>query len=1658
MKNVHLLDRQILHALRAGLLLCAVCAMASATSCQFGVAGGSATLSAHFTGITAATPISPNSVTITWQPQAGYTGYMIFSSSQDHPVASFTTGSSYTMTGLLASSTYSFSVVGTDPDGNQYGMDNQIQATTWKNFSGATQAVAIDSNTIGVAWSYNIGPTFNIYYNVGSSPAVASGNPPVLLAPNLTTLQPDGFNVSGLQASTNYSFSVVAVYADGTNSVSDSQVSSGQLTAGFTGKGTLAALPTITTQATISSNTPPTFVVSNGSANLLSDFYLYDPTQSLGRGAPLASINGDGMVVASAPLAAGTQTVVVGIQDVSQPGGTGATAVITGISVLAGLPNNGIAVVNATTPSAISPLPKISTNPISLGAFPLFTVSGSQPSYVTTLYNSANVALGTVTGNGTIKTNPGTPLPQGMNTLYAVVTAGQDSATVNGIQVKVRNIDAKAYTPVAGLNAGVGMQGVGTVMSVGDFNCDGYPDLAVGAPYGNGQVYVYYGTSTGLDFSAAPSITPSGPTKPLFIPSPTSYPLMNGGIGTGAYDGLTDFGVSLAAGNFNGYHDPVTGNACLDLAVGASALGNGGTVFVFYGSTGGLQTNGGVINPTALMSNQMTCTGAGGNSCQPEVLQAWSSGVSYQSYTGYNAQCGYPGFCEGIGFSLAAGDIDGDGYDDLVAGAPYYDVDFTEGMAGNIFMWRGTPIGVSPSAFTYAIPDAYTGTSAGTNFVQQGISVAIGHFVSTQKGQGTNVQDIAVSFNRLSTSAPGAGTNWAYQSGVAIFPGNNSPTQPVITDGAFHPTTVYLITPTACNWANQSACAQGMHGLIGADVNQDGYDDLIIGAPFAISGGAGKVLVYYGGPPSSFTTEVAATPSVSSQCPQVNTGCTTPLILTGPTATTYYGTSLGYLGDVNGDGFPDIGVGAILTNVGGGKYAGVSYILHGSAQGLSNTAYGTINPSKPAYSYFGASLAGANFSSANGFFDLYNLSYYNNSNSVTNPRVNFDTLAVGAPGESPPQAARNANGVVTNPLPQAGDTQSAGTISVFANSSPGFGLTLTNPTTLAAPTTTPSSVVATGALIAGDLNGDGYSDVIVKITIPGALVAGLQYDYSQTALQQVTQYGFIVYYGSSQGLITSPTPSYTPVQQTDPLIVTNFLVNGPAGTYSDPGLGLNIIPAGDTNGDGYADILASSTFSGYPTITNWSYLFYGSASGLVVSPAPTAVPYDSGHRPSLNPMIASLGMAVPFIYAGSNQPAGASGDFNGDGYSDIAMDNYYGVVILYGSSWGLVTGGNAYIPSYSTILPSEYAAAPAYDKTTSSGPTCSGTPLVCTPLYLNIGVLATGGIFNAGDMDGDHTDDLVLAAQSDPNWIDTEGTLYIYYGNTSNGIDPNLFVDLRISTTVTNRELGNQAYGYGAFGRAYDINGDGLADFVVTSIYEQKGYVVYGLPGNSNSQSPTSTSGAYLNQGLCEDTSGNPKTSYPCYVSITPTPTAGVPNYNPANVLDVVASAPNHCSSLPGQCNVLRFPLPGVGVCYRDGVFGVGDLTGDGLAEVVYAQNCTTVNSTAGVGQFYIYPGSAGGLQVTGQPTTQPSCYANGSCDPMLLNMPQNTPQIPAGLGPSWVSYDWNYGPPTPTFLHGTDVDGDGYNDFLVFGKGINTVDGAGNVLGAGMGGFFLFH
>src|SRR2546426_5436000 len=138
---------------------------------------------------------------------------------------------------------------------------------------------------------------------------------------------------------------------------------------------------------------------------------------------------------------------------------------------------------------------------------------------------------------------------------------------------------------------------------------------------------------------------------------------------------------------------------------------------------------------------------------------------------------------------------------------------------------------------------------------------------------------------------------------------------------------------------------------------------------------------------------------------------------------------------------------------------------------------------------------------------------------------------------------------------------------------------------------------------AGDVNGDGFSDVII-----GAYA----YDNGQSNEGRA-----FVYLGSASGL--AATPAWT-------------AESDQATAY----FGIAVASAGDVNGDGFSDVIVGAhTYDNGQTDEGRAFVYLGSASGLAATPAWTA---ESDQASAL------FGLSVA-----------SAGDVNGDGFSDVIV-------------------------------------------------------------------------------------------------------------------------------------------------------------------------------------------------------------------------------------------------------------------------------------------------------------------------------------------------------------------------------------------------------------------
>ena len=413
------------------------------------------------------------------------------------------------------------------------------------------------------------------------------------------------------------------------------------------------------------------------------------------------------------------------------------------------------------------------------------------------------------------------------------------------------------------------------------------------------------------------------------------------------------------------------------------------------------------------------------------------------------------------------------------------------------------------------------------------------------------------------------------------------------------------------------------------DFNGDGYADLAVAGlndPAGAVAAAGGVNVIYG----SASGLQATAPD--DQYWTANS----PGMPQSAQAGAQFGFALG-VGDFNADGYSDLAMGAPRQDVGPGLTdAGALYVLYGSAAGLQTSA--------PAAQYFTADSPGMPSPSvANALFGRsLSAGDYNGDGK--------DDLAIGAPREDVvvgPTTFMEA-GVAYALYGTSAGLQTANPAAQFwTQDSPGV------------PDEVESSDWFARSLASGDFNGDGYVDLVV----------GVPLEDEEGGTKQRKDSGAVnVLYGSAAGLqAISPAAQFW--DQDSPHVKDN----DEAGDY----FGHNLA-AGDFNGDGYADLALGVRLEDLderPIVKEAGAVnvLYGSAGGLQTdNPENQFWSQDAHHVLDTAENGEEFGFSV------------AAGDFNGDGYADLAIGVAFesindqvqgagGVNVLYGSSAGLQT-------------------------------------------------------------------------------------------------------------------------------------------------------------------------------------------------------------------------------------------------------------------------------------------------------------------------------------------------------------------------------------------------
>jgi hypothetical protein len=660
-----------------------------------------------------------------------------------------------------------------------------------------------------------------------------------------------------------------------------------------------------------------------------------------------------------------------------------------------------------------------------------------------------------------------------------------------------------------------------------------------------------------------------------------------------------------------------------ELAVGVPGYPGTGTVMVFRGSAGGL------LAATALTHSVPFSNGR-------------------------------------LGRSLAlGGDMDGDGYSDLIAGAPGDYPAATSNVIGHCVVYFGGPGALTTNSRSTVIGTGFSQVDDGFGF-----SVAS---VGDIDGDG---------YLELLVGAPGRRVGRSISGHATMFYGYSSgPTEIPVWE-----------------MDGEADEALGYSVATAGDGDGDGFPEWVVGAPDNqyIGRTAGRVLhVHY---------DIWAS--------------TYPVSVIYGEETARLGASLGSAGDIDGDGYGDLLIGGPSFDVyGSNQETGHAQLHRGGSATVASVPFWTESGGGS----YGQSVASAGDINGDGFVDIL-AAAPDRTNGAGESDAGYFTIHL-----------CNQNG----PSYPADLTVEGGST---------FGMRL-------------GECVAS----AGDVNRDGYDDIIVGAPASGAIYQGRAF----------------AWYGSATG-ITSATPNWT----------RNGLNPG-------DNLGTWVAGAGDVNGDGFADVLVSSPSADSGPLVDAGRvdLFLGSFSGLGATPQRTWFGVKSSQE---------------FGWS-----AAGAGDVNGDGYDDVVIGSPYydDIVLTRGGPDTLQAAGRADVYYGGINGP---ATIPSWSRFGDQD-------------YSLLGYSVDG----AGDLNGDGVSDFALGEMN----YNYNGRVQVVFGSTS-GVPDN--TPLMIPSPLGGAQFGTTVSAAG------DVDGDGYGDLAVTAplgpggfFHEGFVFVYRGAPGGLSADPPT---------------------------------------------------------------------------------------------------------------------------------------------------------------------------------------------------------------------------
>jgi len=751
------------------------------------------------------------------------------------------------------------------------------------------------------------------------------------------------------------------------------------------------------------------------------------------------------------------------------------------------------------------------------------------------------------------------------------------------------------------------------------------------------------------------------------------------------------------------------------------------------------------------------------------------------------AQLDRHGDAQSAGTVIAAGDIDGDGFEDAILGLSEGDTDAYNG--GNVFIYKGTATGLDPTPVRVLssdereayfgrsiavadilnndqIPDLIVGAptldagafNTGSVFIYAGVA---GQFFSELP---TEVRSGEYSYHQFGFTVATCDFNGDDREDLAVgvYAGEDRDASPVISDTGSvaiflgYPDglldkpdmTVHGVLPNAAGVLEPKKSLLMGRSLAVGDMNGDGLCDLATGAlaykATADGGNDGLVLLYSGVAPSA-----------------LNQGGISPypVRLYGGNDIADIKSQFGRriaMGDITGDNKAELIIGHWGHDNSAGKVnAGATHIVLGgelettpatTVQGPDAMDWTVVGAKTNDYVGWNVAVADMNNDGINDVLsgdwngDMAGLNdagtvtvYYGIEYAV--PSTTPDVVFGGEPG-----GVLNGGDRYGQAMALLKDAQGqAAYLFTLANLDDSLGNYVgrpmvtpvaepTNPTELDMPGQGAGSRFGHGAAIVGDVTGDGLADLVV-----GA-------PYAEPPNKQQPNVGAAyLYRGTNTGFETTPSLTFS----------------GHTGHGWGDELGWQVKPAGDFNGDGAPDIAVLARSEDEPATFGNQYTVQktngdGSTAvtcdgkrdnsgavfiylGVVPNPA-----MPNGSLPSTTPAFVFYGTQA----ASYDDHLSSGFDFNGDGYDDLVSGSYRG----------------------------DYAYNNMGGVTIALGrPATTGTITVLCDDLTRLSGLAGNDYFGAsvaavGDLNGDGCDEFAVGAYGEDLGTSNQGSIRVFYG------------------------------------------------------------------------------------------------------------------------------------------------------------------------------------------------------------------------------------------------------------------------------------------------------